>query len=154
MSELKERIQSLVKAFGSEVGLKDLCLDDDGFCAMSINDVMVGVELDEEGNRLLWYAMIGNVPQNCRMEFYERLLDANHFWNRTFGATLSVEKGTGLVTLAYSLPTELVSLDSIVKVTANFSEAAGLWVACVLGFEGEKETIPSNADSSSLKTFA
>jgi Tir chaperone protein (CesT) family len=72
----KETVNQVLAEFGQQIGLEELRLDDNGYAALAFDDVVVNLEYDEDRERLLMSAYLGE-PQGDRLQTYELLLDAN-----------------------------------------------------------------------------
>ena len=85
-----ERLQALLRELGQRMGLSQLALDADGGCALELDQRMiVSLQYREAENELWLYADMGPIGRRSQA-FYEKLLQANLFWQQTSGATLSL----------------------------------------------------------------
>ncbi len=85
-----ERLQALLRELGQRMGLNQLQMDADGGCALELDQrMLVSLQYRETDDELWLYADLGPVPRRSPA-FYERLLQANLFWQQTSGATLSL----------------------------------------------------------------
>ena len=85
-----ERLQALLSELGQRMGLSQLQLDAEGGCALELDQRMViSLQYREAENELWLYADLGPVPRRSPA-FYEKLLQANLFWQQTSGGTLSL----------------------------------------------------------------
>lgn len=85
-----ERLQALLHELGQRMGLSQLQMDADGGCALELDQRMVvSLQYRETDDELWLYADLGPLPQRSPA-FYEKLLQANLFWQQTSGATLSL----------------------------------------------------------------
>lgn len=85
-----ERLQALLHELGQRMGLSQLQMDADGGCALELDQRMVvSLQYRETDDELWLYADLGPVPRRSPA-FYEKLLQANLFWQQTSGATLSL----------------------------------------------------------------
>lgn len=88
--KIPERLQILLRELGQRIGLNQLQLDADGGCALELDQRMVvSFQYRETDNALWLYTDLGVVPQRS-LALYEKLLQANLFWQQTAGATLSL----------------------------------------------------------------
>lgn len=103
----RDQIDLLLGEFGREIGLAGLALDEDGHAALAFDDVLVNLEFDEAGDRLLVYAYLGEIRGDAGAAM-QAMLEANLFWRGADGGTLAMERGTGGVVLQLAVPaTEL-----------------------------------------------
>jgi hypothetical protein len=121
----KETVNQVLGEFGKQIGLDDLRLDDNGYAALAF-DVVVNLEYDEEPERLLMSAYLGE-PQGERLKTYELLLDANFCWQGTAGATLSLERETGGIVLFQALPGRALERQALEAALETFVKTADAW---------------------------
>jgi hypothetical protein len=122
----KETVNQVLGEFGKQIGLDDLRLDDNGYAALAFDDVVVNLEYDEEPERLLMSAYLGE-PQGERLKTYELLLDANFCWQGTAGATLSLERETGGIVLFQALPARALERQALEAALETFVNTADAW---------------------------
>jgi Tir chaperone protein (CesT) family len=123
---------SLTK-FGELIGLSDLAPDDQGYCLLQIDDHLVHLQHDAETDNILTFTHFGPADIDRTQATYEALLEANHFWLQTRGATLSVQPGTGDIYLAANFPAERcgessVAGDNFQTFLQDFVQAADDWL--------------------------
>jgi hypothetical protein len=137
----KKEMEALVSDLGKEVGIPELELDEDGYCCLFFDDVVVNMEWDDENERLLLYTSVGDIPEDGREELFEKLLDANLFWKNTGGATLSIDNGEKRVVMTYELLLANVSFADFKTVLENFVNVAEAWMGQLKDFKpGGEET--------------
>ena len=96
---------------------------------------------------------MGTLPQSDRSEIVEQLLQANLFWSGTNGATISMERNTGLVIIAQALSLyysegKLLTGEALANAIASLASAANQWKKLL-----ENQNIETMApESSSIKT--
>lgn len=85
-----QRLQALLHELGQRMELSQLQMDADGGYALELDQRMVvSLQYRETEDELWLYADLGPVPRRSA-DFYEKLLQANLFWQQTSGATLSL----------------------------------------------------------------
>ena len=88
---------ALLRDFATHVGL------DPGILVETQEVVMAGIAIglafegDAHGGDLLYFADLGAPSPQRALPVYQALLEANHFWTGTSGATLGLQPGTGHV---------------------------------------------------------
>ena len=110
---------------GRTVGLGDLALDEDGYCALLIDkDSVVNIELDEIGQQVLLYSLIGQPAGDPRATF-EQLLRANYLGRGTGGAAFGLQPEGGIVLSQWlAVPgLDLARLNAILERFVNQVEA-------------------------------
>ena len=100
---MKEHVNELLKHIGEGLNLPDLCLDDNNHCILLFDEkIVLNMDFDEEGEKLVIYAYIGEIPLECREVIFEKALEGNFFWNETDGGTLGIDKQSQSLVLAKS----------------------------------------------------
>ena len=99
-----DRADALIRALGHAVGIDALALDDGGTCTLSMDEVVLTLELDEGEDRLVLHAVLGPLPADGQAELFARLLEANLFWKDTHGATLALDRRNACVLLLRAVP--------------------------------------------------
>ena len=85
------KAQQLLGEFGQQLKVGDLKFDDEGLCALQVDEaVPINIQYVEDGERFLFYSELG-VPVGGTLN-YELMLQGNLFWRSTLGATLSLTK--------------------------------------------------------------
>jgi hypothetical protein len=90
----REHAQRLPRELGERIGLAGLGLDADGHVALGLDEVLVGLDVDDRTGVLPLYAHLGR-PGGGETALYRAMLDANLFWRGPGGATLAREGGSG-----------------------------------------------------------
>jgi len=87
---IPEHVQALLHGLGQQMGLRQFQLDAEGGCALALDQrIIVSLQYRETENELWLYTDLGPVLRRSPA-FYEKLLQANLFWQQTSGATLSL----------------------------------------------------------------
>ena len=85
-------MKNLLSDFGKSVGIPELTFDDTGSCMMSFDDTLVNMQMDEDTGHLYLYGLVGEIPENDRLSFYETALEANRSLAESGGAVFAVDK--------------------------------------------------------------
>jgi hypothetical protein len=99
-----DRADTLIRALGHAVGIDALALDDGGTCTLSMDEMVLTLELDEGEDRLVLHAGLGWLPAEGQAELLARLLEGNLFWKDTHGATLALDRREDRVLLLRAVP--------------------------------------------------
>ena len=96
----RKAIQRIFGEFGHSTGLDGLALDDDGYCCLLIDkDLVINIEHDEPGQRLVLYSVVGEAGDRLAA-----LLEANYLGQGTGGATLGLQPGSTRAVLSREVP--------------------------------------------------
>jgi len=126
---MKEHVNELLKHIGEGLNLPDLCLDDNNHCILLFDEkIVLNMDLDEEGNKLVIYAYIGEIPLECRETIFEKALEGNFFWNETDGGTLGIDKQSQSLVIAKSFLLPLKDFNAFEDQLATFVEVVEKWI--------------------------
>jgi len=82
----------LLAAYGQMMGLPSLKFNEQGCARLMFDDtVAVDLEIDEPGNCVHLYSVLGPVPPGDNHVLYRQLLEGNLFGQQTGGALLAVD---------------------------------------------------------------
>jgi hypothetical protein len=103
MIDMSEQALTLMKAIGSRFGV-DLAIDHAGACGMRVDD-RIDVTLRYETNppAILAYAVAGDLPRQDEAATLRGLLEANHVWDGSRGATWSLDNDRVVLSRLFAL---------------------------------------------------
>jgi hypothetical protein len=123
----RDSIQQVMADFGKTVGLDDLGLDEQDYCCLVIEqDLVINIEFDEAGERLMLYSKVGR-PGPDREAELTKILQANYLGRGTGGATLGLQPESGAVVLSREVPTAGIDVPSFSASLENFVNVAEAW---------------------------
>lgn len=126
---MKEQVNELLKHIGEGLNLPDLCLDDNNHCILLFDEkIVLNMDFDEEGSKLVIYAYIGEIPLECREAIFEKALEGNFFWNETDGGTLGIDKQSQSLVIAKSFVLPLADFNAFEDQLASFVEVVEKWI--------------------------
>ena len=141
---MKEHVNELLKHIGDGLNLPNLCLDDNNHCILLFDEkIVLNMDFDQEGNKLVIYAYIGEIPLECRELVFEKALEGNFFWNETDGGTLGVDKQSQSLVLAKSYTLPIEKFNDFEDQLASFVEIVEKWIVRI-------ETFVENEQSGAL----
>lgn len=124
---MKAVFDDLLKMLGAEVGIDALAADGNNSCSMSFDDIVVNMECMEESSTLFMYSAVGRVSEESKYVIMEELLDANCFFKGTQGASLGIDKASGIVMLQYQSPLATLEYCAFRKILNNFIAVSELY---------------------------
>lgn len=132
--------KELIADFAARVGVTESVeVDDENRCAFEIDGMgVIAQGLDEVGVVSL-LAFIAPPPPERLERLYRRLLEANHLYRETFGATLSVDPESGLVCLVKHLPAATLDGEGFFREAGLFTNAIEHWKTVVENFRDGPE---------------
>jgi hypothetical protein len=121
-------MQQLLASFGREVGLPDLSFDDEGHCVLGIDAVVVNLEHDRSGGRLLLYSHLGTASGDLAA-VYASLLRASYLGGGIAGLTLGLRPADDAVVISRWLETAMLDLPMFQSALQTFVDTAEAWMA-------------------------
>jgi hypothetical protein len=140
-----DRAGTLIRALGHAVGIDALALGDGGTCTLSMDELVLTLELDESEDQLVLHSVLGPLPTDGQAELYARLLEGNLFWKDTHGATLALDRRNARVLLLRAVPLDSppAGFPSIVE---RFVDCAEAWREVIAtAFGAVRETTANTA---------
>jgi hypothetical protein len=107
-------------------------LDPDALCATEELEV-AGLPLalafdgDENFGDVVYVCGLGPVPAERARQVHQWLLEANHLWAGTAGATLSLQPGTGAVVISGRIDLDGLTAHALGVVLEDFVDVALYW---------------------------
>jgi hypothetical protein len=131
-------LQTLIKEFGSQIGVGELTLDNDGACALRLGeDLRIDFQYRPDRDHLVIYADLGVATGP---EIYPELLRGNLFWRMTSGATLSLSNDSPPhVVLALTTDWRSLRVTSLQELVERFITTARDWIE-IMKAPGEHES--------------
>ena len=130
----REQAEVALKAFGEKVGIPEMGFDEDGYCCLFFDDLVINLEIDEETERLFFYSNIGELADKKSEKFYEMLLEANFLFRETEGAVIGIDTQGNVVCLCYQMPLKLVNEETFEAVLENFVNLTERWTQKIRDF--------------------
>ena len=132
---MKEKVNELLRHIGEGLSLPDLCLDENNHCILLFDEkIVLNIDLDEEGSKLVIYAYVGEIPLDCREAIFEKALEGNIFWNETDGGTLGIDKQSQSLVLAKAFSLPLQNIELFEDQLASFVEIVEKWIGRIEAF--------------------
>jgi hypothetical protein len=126
---LKGGINDMLAKLGKSLQLKDLALDVNNHCILLFDDrTVLNMDLDEEGEKLVVFAYVGEVPLDAREMAFEKILEANFFWSGTNGGTLGLDKKSQSLVLAKAFELPLKHPEGFEESLAAFVDTVEKWI--------------------------
>lgn len=123
---MNDHINRLLTDFGNALGLDGLSLDENGYCCLSFDEVVVNIEAVGETSLVLLYSSLGALPADAGPEVCRRLLEANYFFHGTGGATIGVDGPTGGVAITRVVDAagmEVLDWEAVIKAFVDAAES-------------------------------
>lgn len=122
---LRSAVVEILSLFGAKVGLTGLSLDEDGFGAIGLDDLIVNVELRGAADAFAFYVRLGAADETRRAEVAIAMADGNYMLYGTQGATLGMNRAGDVVLTVQVVASSLtpVRFEQILANVVNISMA-------------------------------
>ena len=123
----------LLRSLGARIGI-ELLPDADGACAIEADGIAVTFTALPELSSIVLLGDLGEPPPERLEGLYRALLEANHLFRETAGATISLDPDAGRFALCKSLPAALLDQDSFFGEVERFVNAVESWSRLIRDF--------------------
>jgi len=93
----RSNAERFLSALGEAVGIADLRFDEHGYCCLGLDDVVLHLEVDSDGEVVVLWANVGTLPEDPASAFVAGLLEANLYGAMRGGATIAARRGGNIV---------------------------------------------------------
>ena len=123
--EEKNKISNFIKNYGKEVGLPNLCLNNENICSLNFNGkINIDIKYNEKSSICPFVSSICSIPDKNKEEFYKKLLLANSFGIENGGAVLSIYKEKNSIIFSFSFIVSTFSYELFKNVLNNIDTIA------------------------------
>jgi len=140
----------LIKDLGERLGVP-LELDADGVCAFEADGLAISLHDLPELSAITVLGDLGTPPPERLEGLYAAMLEANHLFRDTGGATLSRDPETGHLVLCRAIPRAMLSPDGFYDAIERFVSTAQVWANVIHDYReappSEEFQPPSGLDS-------
>ena len=123
----------LIEALGSHVGLR-LGLDEAGCCSLSVDDMSVRIQEVPEMHAVGFWGKIGAPPPEGADRLCGVMLEANHLFRATAGATISRDPESGDFFLCRLLDLRCLDVESFISQLEKFVNVLESWQRLVADY--------------------
>ncbi len=144
----------LITALGEKLGI-ELVPDEDGACAFEADGLAVTVNSLPELDAVALSGDLGDPPPVGLENLYKAMLEAQHLFRDTHGATISRDPETGRFALCRSLSCKALDPDSFFTETEQFVNTLEFWAKIIRDYRGAMDSLPEApaADAASEHVF-
>ncbi|MDR0755872.1 MAG: type III secretion system chaperone [Puniceicoccales bacterium] len=120
---------NFIAAYGKEVGLPDLRLNEDNLCSLNFDSkINVDIVFRQEQDQCIFASKIGTIPLENKDMVFEELLKANAFGIATAGAILGIDPDNDSIVLSYVFITQSFVYELFKTVLSNFVNLVEEWM--------------------------
>ena len=131
----------IIRAFGEKLGI-ELELDNANSCSFQADDFIVTITSLSEIDQIVIYGDLGTPPAEQLEHLYKMMLEANHLYSSTFGATLSLNSDDEHFSLCKVLPCRALDNDLFYKEMETFTSICDTWVKVIRNYRSMVTDFP------------
>lgn len=121
----------LLTALAAQTGLAAPDASGDDCLTVFFDGLPLTLEYLPENDSVLFFSALGRLPRDNREDFCLKLLEANHFFSGTGGATLSAHRSSGVVGLHMVVSMRLLDEAQFMQYLETYMYTAEQWAkAC------------------------
>ena len=124
--------EELISALGERIGV-DLAAED-GSCVINADDMVVTLMSLPDSDRLAVHGEIGDPPPEGLEQLLSAMLEANHLFAGTAGATISRDHETGRFHLCRHEPLAILDADSLAALVESFVNTLEIWRKAIASY--------------------
>ena len=136
--------EELISGLGSKIGVE--LTSEDGECVINVDDMVVTLMSLPDSDRLAVYGEIGDPPPEGLEQLLSAMLEANHLFAGTAGATISRDHETGRFHLCRHEPLAPLDADSLAALVDSFVITLGIWRKAIASYRPVAKSAAEGAD--------
>lgn len=143
--DLRDHANQLLRTLASQLPANEntpaLELDENNECFLTLDErIVVMFYLDDQIKSLIINLPLGPLPTSEeRTALMFDLLCGNYCWNLTEGATLGIDRQTGLITLSYLVELPLDPPETIAAIVDKLTAVAEHWMREIKSAAAERD---------------
>ena len=136
--------EELISGLGSKIGVE--LTSDDGSCVINVDDMVVTLMSLPDSDRLAVHGEIGDPPPEGLEQLLSAMLEANHLFAGTAGATISRDHETGRFHLCRQEPLAILDADSLAALVESFVNTLEIWRKAIASYRPVAKSAAEGAD--------
>ena len=138
--------EELIKVLAAETGLgESLTIDAENRCLVAFDGMEVALQGVDTAGQVHFFASLGEPPPERLEALYRGMLEANHLFRGTAGATLSLDPETGVAYLCRALACAALDGETFLAELENFVNTVEAWRRLVSDYR-DHGAAPAAAD--------
>lgn len=145
--------RELMAGLAEKIGLKgEIEIDDEERCLIAFDGMDVVIQGVDAARAVAFVAPVGELPPERPDRLYRTLLEANHVFGGTAGATLSVNPEGGWVYLCRQFSLDALDVDGFADGLEGFLNTLAAWRTFVAEYRArpEEAATGTHGDASAL----
>lgn len=131
----------IIKAFGEKLGM-ELELDNAYSCSFQADEVIVTITVLSEIDQIAIYGDLGAPPAEQLEHLYKMMLEANHMYSSTFGATLSLNSQNDHFSLCKVIPCRALDNELFYSEMESFISICDNWFKIIRNYSSMVKDFP------------
>jgi hypothetical protein len=136
--------EELISGLGSKIGVE--LTSDDGSCVINVDDMVVTLMSLPDSDRLAVHGEIGDPPPEGLEQLLSAMLEANHLFAGTAGATISRDHETGRFHLCRHEPLATLDADSLAALVESFVNTLEIWRKAIASYRPVAKSVSEGSD--------
>ena len=136
--------EELISGLGSKIGVE--LTSDDGSCVINVDDMVVTLMSLPDSDRLAVHGEIGDPPPEGLEQLLSAMLEANHLFAGTAGATISRDHETGRFHLCRQEPLAILNADTLAALVESFVNTLEIWRKAIASYRPVAKSAAEGAD--------
>ena len=124
--------EELISGLGSKIGVE--LTSEDGECVINADDMVVTLMSLPDSDRLAVHGEIGDPPPEGLEQLLSAMLEANHLFAGTAGATISRDHETGRFHLCRHEPLATLDADTLAAILQSFVNTLEIWRKAIASY--------------------
>lgn len=132
--------RELIKGLVEKAGIAgEVEIDDEERCLLEFDGFGVVIQGVDAANVILFISPVAELPPEKPERLYRALLEANHVFQGTDGATLSVNPDGGFVYLCRQLDSRMLDVDELADALDGFLNTLEAWRTFIAEYRDRPE---------------
>ena len=136
--------EELISGLGSKIGVE--LTSEDGECVINVDDMVVTLMSLPDSDRLAVHGEIGDPPPEGLEQLLSAMLEANHLFAGTAGATISRDHETGRFHLCRQEPLAILDADSLAALVESFVNTLEIWRKAIVSYRPVAKSVSEGSD--------
>ena len=136
--------EELISGLGSKIGVE--LTSDDGSCVINVDDMVVTLMSLPDSDRLAVHGEIGDPPPEGLEQLLSAMLEANHLFAGTAGATISRDHETGRFHLCRQEPLAILNADTLAAILQSFVNTLEIWRKAIASYRPVAKSAAEGTD--------
>ena len=129
--------EDLISGLGSKIGVE--LTSEDGECVINVDDMVVTLMSLPDCGRFAIHGEIGDPPPEGLERLLSSMLEANHLFAGTAGATISRDHETGRFHLCRQEPLAILNADALAAILQSFVNTLEIWRRAIADYRPPAE---------------